>query len=44
MECGTPQREQARYTTTLDHAALITLAADSITEEGFLRGTAGADW
>lgn len=44
VECGTPQREQARYTTTLDHAALITLAADSITEEGFLRGTAGADW
>ena len=35
MECATPQREQARYTTTLDHQALLTLAADSITEEGF---------
>lgn len=35
VECATPQREQARYTTTLDHQALLTLAADSITEEGF---------
>ncbi|MDV1611434.1 tRNA(1)(Val) (adenine(37)-N(6))-methyltransferase TrmN [Citrobacter portucalensis] len=35
VECATPQREQARYTTTLDHQMLLTLAADSITEEGF---------
>lgn len=35
VECATPQREQARYTTTLDHQVLLTLAADSITEEGF---------
>ena len=27
--------ETTRYTTTLDHQALLTLAADSITEEGF---------
>ncbi|GCB37954.1 MULTISPECIES: tRNA(1)(Val) (adenine(37)-N(6))-methyltransferase TrmN [Citrobacter] len=35
VECATPQREQARYTTSLDHQALLTLAADSITEDGF---------
>ena len=28
-------REQARYTTTLDHASLLTCAAEHITEEGF---------
>ncbi|EPG7964467.1 tRNA(1)(Val) (adenine(37)-N(6))-methyltransferase TrmN [Citrobacter koseri] len=35
VECATPQREQARYTTTLDHEALLTTAAECITEEGF---------
>jgi len=35
VECATPQREQARYTTTLDHAALLTCAANAITEDGF---------
>lgn len=45
VECATPQREQARYTTTLDHQMLLTLAADSITEEGFfLCRAAGTDW
>lgn len=35
VECATPQREQARYTTSLDHTALLACAADAITEEGF---------
>lgn len=35
VECATPQREQARYTTTLDHTTLLNCAADAITEEGF---------
>ncbi|WP_312953344.1 tRNA(1)(Val) (adenine(37)-N(6))-methyltransferase TrmN [Superficieibacter sp.] len=35
VECRTAQREQARYTTTLDHAALLACATDCITEEGF---------
>lgn len=35
VECATPEREQARYTTTLDHRMLLTCAADAITEEGF---------
>lgn len=35
VECATPQREQARYTTSLDHQTLLTCAADAITEEGF---------
>lgn len=35
VECATPQREQARYTTTLDHSALLNCAAEAITEEGF---------
>ena len=35
VECATPQREQARYTTTLDHQSLLTCAAECITEEGF---------
>lgn len=35
VECATPQREQARYTTTLDHPSLLTCAAECITEEGF---------
>lgn len=33
--CATPQREQARYTASLDHQALLTCAANAITEEGF---------
>ncbi|QMI06213.1 tRNA(1)(Val) (adenine(37)-N(6))-methyltransferase TrmN [Citrobacter sp. RHB25-C09] len=36
VECATPQREQARYTTTLDHSALLATATGLITEEGFL--------
>lgn len=35
VECATPQREQARYTTTLDHTALLNCAANAITEDGF---------
>ena len=35
VECATPQREQARYTTTLDHKTLLSCAAEAITEEGF---------
>lgn len=35
VECATPQRAQARYTTTLDHRALLYSAAQCITEEGF---------
>ncbi|HBI8022912.1 TPA: tRNA(1)(Val) (adenine(37)-N(6))-methyltransferase TrmN [Escherichia coli] len=35
VECATPQREQARYTTTLDPPSLLTCAAECITEEGF---------
>lgn len=35
VPCATSQREQARYTTTLDHASLLTCAAEHITEEGF---------
>lgn len=35
VECSTPQREQARYTTTLDHPALLECAATLITEDGF---------
>ncbi|EEP8531551.1 tRNA(1)(Val) (adenine(37)-N(6))-methyltransferase TrmN [Salmonella enterica] len=36
VECATPQREQARYTATLDHQTLLAIAADCITEDGFL--------
>ena len=35
VPCATSQREQARYTTTLDHVTLLTCAAELITEEGF---------
>ena len=35
VPCATSQREQARYTTTLDHVTLLTCAAECITEEGF---------
>ena len=35
VECGTPEREQARYTGSLDHKALLTSAAELISEEGF---------
>ncbi|SNY71237.1 tRNA1Val (adenine37-N6)-methyltransferase [Enterobacter sp. CC120223-11] len=35
VECGTPQREQARYTTSLDHQTLLNCAANAITEDGF---------
>ncbi|WP_426447888.1 tRNA(1)(Val) (adenine(37)-N(6))-methyltransferase TrmN [Siccibacter colletis] len=35
VECATPERQQARYTTTLDHSALLFCAAQRITEEGF---------
>ncbi|MBR7448555.1 tRNA(1)(Val) (adenine(37)-N(6))-methyltransferase TrmN, partial [Klebsiella pneumoniae] len=35
VECATPQREQARYTATLDHQTLLAIAADCITEDGF---------
>ncbi|KAG6336012.1 hypothetical protein ID866_3077 [Astraeus odoratus] len=35
VECGTPEREQARYTGSLDHKALLVNAAELISEEGF---------
>lgn len=35
VECATPEREQARYTGSLDHCALLTCAANLISEEGF---------
>lgn len=35
VECATPQRDRARYTTTLDHSALLECAATLITEDGF---------
>ena len=35
VECATPQREQARYTTSLDHETLLACAANAITEDGF---------
>jgi tRNA1Val (adenine37-N6)-methyltransferase len=35
VECSTPQREQARYTTTLDHSSLLECAAALVTEDGF---------
>ncbi|MHA1020680.1 tRNA(1)(Val) (adenine(37)-N(6))-methyltransferase TrmN [Enterobacter ludwigii] len=35
VECGTPEREQARYTGSLDHKALLISAAELISEEGF---------
>lgn len=43
VECATPQREQARYTATLDHQTLLAIAADCITEDGFLRSLAGTN-
>lgn len=44
VECATPQREQARYTATLDHQTLLAIAADCITEDGlFLRRIAGTN-
>ncbi|MEG1210514.1 MAG: tRNA1(Val) (adenine(37)-N6)-methyltransferase [Leclercia sp.] len=35
VECATPEREQARYTGSLDHNALLSCAAGLISEEGF---------
>lgn len=35
VECATLEREQARYTTTLDHPALLNCATQLITEDGF---------
>lgn len=35
VKCATPERDRARYTTTLDHLALLEIAATLITEEGF---------
>lgn len=35
VPCATIAREQARYTTTLDHTMLLNCAAEWITEEGF---------
>lgn len=35
IECATPQRDQARYTGSLGHEALLTCAANLISEEGF---------
>lgn len=33
--CASSEREQARYTTTLDHSALLACATQLITEDGF---------
>lgn len=35
VKCATPERDRARYTTTLDHASLLEIAATLVTEEGF---------
>jgi len=35
VQCATPERDQARYTGSLDHSALLTCAAELISEEGF---------
>lgn len=35
VKCSTPERDRARYTTTLDHQTLLEIAATLITEEGF---------
>lgn len=35
VACATPEREQARYTTTLDHQNLLRCAVNAVTEEGF---------
>lgn len=35
VECATPEREQARYTGSLDHQALLVSVANLISEEGF---------
>ncbi|MGP3592077.1 tRNA(1)(Val) (adenine(37)-N(6))-methyltransferase TrmN [Vagococcus sp. WN89Y] len=35
VKCATPERDRARYTTTLDHQALLETAAMLITEEGY---------
>jgi Predicted O-methyltransferase len=35
VDCATPERDQARYTGSLDHTALLMAAADLISEEGF---------
>lgn len=35
VECATPERDQARYTGSLDHTALLMAAANLISEEGF---------
>lgn len=35
VECATPERNQARYTGSLDHLALLMTAANLISEEGF---------
>lgn len=35
VKCATPERDRARYTTSLDHHALLEIAATLITEEGF---------
>lgn len=45
VECATPQREQARYTTSLDHQTLLNLRGGVHYRRGiFLRGAARADW
>lgn len=36
VDCASPERNQARYTTTLDHQQLLRCAAQLISEEGFL--------
>lgn len=35
VQCATPERARARYTTTLDHQSLLEIAATLVTEEGF---------
>ncbi|PDO82432.1 tRNA(1)(Val) (adenine(37)-N(6))-methyltransferase TrmN [Kosakonia sacchari] len=35
VQCATPERDKARYTTTLDHQSLLEIGATLITEEGF---------
>ena len=41
VECGSPEREQARYTSSLDHKALLTSGRTDLRRGVFLRGPAG---
>jgi tRNA1Val (adenine37-N6)-methyltransferase len=44
VECATPQREQARYTTSLDHQRCLRWRRTALRKTVFLCGATGADW